>query len=237
MSRNILSKVIGRASRKFKRLILIRRNKKLAEGKTKYFCIGRNKTGTTSLKRAFENLGFPVGDQVTAELLADRYYFEGNFEPIITYCESAQVFQDVPFSWPETYKYLDTAFPGSKFILTIRDNPEQWYRSISRFHAKMFGSDGNVPTAQQLKQRGYVRRGWMYNTVRLHGTPDDDPYNKEIMMAHYNRYNDEVIEYFKDRPDDLLVINLSEKGSYLKFCEFIGVDGKGRREFPWENKT
>ena len=76
----------------------------------------------------------------------------------------------------------------------------------------------------------------MYNVVRLHGTTDDDPYNKEIMIGHYNRLNQSVIEYFKDRPDDLLVINLAKRGAYERFSSFIGV-ASPFSEFPWENKT
>lgn len=206
------------------------------KGKVKYFCIGRNKTGTTSIKKAFADLGFPAGDQRTAEILYDKYYFKGEFGPIIEYCKSAQVFQDVPFSCPETYKHLDKAYPGSKFILTIRDDPEQWYRSITRFHAKSFGTEGRVPTVDDLKRATYVRPGFMYNTVRLHGTPEHDPYNKEIMIANYSRHIESVMEYFKDRPSDLLVINLAETGAYRKFIEFLGVDSP-YEDFPWENPT
>jgi hypothetical protein len=84
-----------------------------SRGKVKYFCIGRNKTGTTSLKLTFLDLGFPVGHQRAAEILFDRHYFAGEFRPIINYCRSARVFQDVPFSCPETFKHLDKAAPGS----------------------------------------------------------------------------------------------------------------------------
>lgn len=211
-------------------------NRFKAKGKKKVFCIGRNKTGTTSLKRAFEDLSYPVGNQRKAEILTGKYYFEGKFQPIVDYCKSAQVFQDVPFSYPETYKHLDKAYPGSKFILTVRDSPEQWYRSITRFHAKMFGKEGRVPTVEDLKNASYVWPGFMYNVVRVHGTQDDDPYNKEIMIAHYERYNQEVMGYFKDRPNDLLVINVAEKGAYRKFVDFLGVDSSCN-DFPWENKT
>ncbi|MGR9087962.1 MAG: hypothetical protein ACU841_12930, partial [Gammaproteobacteria bacterium] len=37
-------------------------NKYRVRNKTKYFCIGRNKTGTTSLKKAFEDLGATLLD-------------------------------------------------------------------------------------------------------------------------------------------------------------------------------
>lgn len=205
-------------------------------GKTKYFCIGRNKTGTTSLKHAFQDLGFIVGSQPEAERLTMAHYFDGEFDAIIDYCRGAQVFQDVPFSYPETYKHLDKAFPGSKFILSVRDDAEQWYRSLTRFHAKRFGTDGQLPTAQQLKDATYVQPGRMYSMLRLNGTTDEDPYNKDILIANYERHNREVIEYFKDRPDDLLVINVSTPGDYLRLVEFIGVDSPFT-DFPWENRT
>lgn len=208
----------------------------MAKGKQKIFCIGRNKTGTTSLQRAFEDLGYPIGNQRKAEILTGYHYFEGNFQPIINYCKTAQVFQDVPFSYPETYKHLDKAYPGSKFILSVRDNPEQWYQSITRFHAKKFGKNARIPTSEDLKAVSYIWPGYMYNVVRLHGTPEHDPYNKAIMIEHYERHNRDVIAYFKDRPEDLLVINIADKGSYQKFIDFLGIKSP-YHDFPWENKT
>ena len=123
-----------------------------SKGKVKYFCIGMNKTGTTSLKFLFEDLGFHVGDQRKAEILTGKFYLDQNFKPIIDYCQSAQVFQDIPFSYPDTYKYLDKAYPNSKFILTVRNDSEQWYNSVIQFHAKLFGSDGRIPTGNDLKK-------------------------------------------------------------------------------------
>lgn len=228
--------VLGRAKRKLRRLSDDINQQRQVAGKVKYFCIGRNKTGTSSMKSAFEALGYTVGNQRKAELITGRHYFEGSFRSIVDYCKSAQVFQDVPFSYPETYKHLDEAYPGSKFILTLRDDGEQWYRSITQFHAKKFGQGGRIPTAEDLKSAQYVWPGFMYNIVRVHGTTDEDPYQKDIMIDHYERYNREVLEYFKDRPDDLLVVNIAEKGAYQKFVEFLGVDSPFD-DFPWENKT
>jgi len=227
----MLSKVI----RKCKRIFEAEKKREQALGKIKYFCVGRNKTGTTSLKKAFEDLGYPVGDQRVAEKLAGSHYFNDNFAPIIKYCESAQVFQDAPFSWAKTYKYIDKAYPNSKFILTIRDDAEQWHQSITSFHAQMFGN-GSTPSAEDLRCVEYVRKGWVYDAVKLHGTPDDDLYNKEIMMAHYNQHNADVMAYFKDRQEDLCVINLSKEDSYQVFCDFVG-EKPLYDTFPWENKT
>ena len=208
-----------------------------ATGKQKIFCIGRNKTGTTSIGRAFVDLGFVVGSERKAEILYDQHYFLGNFDPIIRYCRSAQVFQDVPFSCPDTYKHMDQAFPGSKFILTVRDDAEQWYRSITRFHAKRFGLNGRIPTYEDLKKADYILAGFMLNGLRIHGTSREDPYNEVILKAHYNAYNAQVQKYFKGREQDLLIINIAEEGAYQKFIDFIGVDSQGISDFPWVNKT
>ncbi|MEY8767069.1 sulfotransferase [Francisella philomiragia] len=205
--------------------------------RTKYFCIGRNKTGTTSLARAFKLLGFVVGDQREAESLYDKYFFDNKFNEIVEYCKTAEVFQDVPFSYHKVIPYIDKAYPNSKFILSIRDTSEQWYNSITKFHAKFFGKDGRVPTYEDLVNAEYIRKGFMTRVVDGHGTNAKEPYNKEIMIEHYNRHNQYIIDYFKDRPDDLLVINLPEKGSYQKFCEFVGRDCSSDDTFPWENKT
>lgn len=206
------------------------------KGKRKIFCIGRNKTGTTSLAMSFKDLGFFVGNQGEAERVTQKYYLDKEFEPIVKYCKTAQVFQDIPFSLPETYKFLDEAYPNSKFILTIRDDPEQWYRSYIRFHIKKHGQ-GHLPTAEDLRSATYICKGWPYEMIKLHGAPDDDIYNKEIMIGHYNNYNNSVLEYFKDRPDDLLVLNLAEADSYQRFIQFLQIESSPYDSFRWENKT
>lgn len=205
-------------------------------GKQKVFGIGNNKTGTTSLKVAMEELGYIIGHQRTAELLSEDWG-KRDFKRIIKYCRTAQFFQDVPFSKPYTFVVLDHEFPGSKFILTVRDNPEQWYHSLTDFHAKLWGRDGRVPTKEDLQNATYLYKGspWDGNR-RTYNTPEDDPYNKEILLQHYKDYNNSVMEYFRHRPDDLLVLNVSNEGAYRQLCDFLEVKPI-REAFPWENKT
>jgi hypothetical protein len=66
--------------------------------------------------------------------------------------------------------------------------------------------------------------------------PDDDLYNKDILIDHYNTHKKNVTNYFRHRPDDLLVLNLKEEDSYARFCQFMGIEQK-KNTFPWENKT
>jgi hypothetical protein len=63
----------------------------------KVFCIGRNKTGTTSMARAVVSLGFKLGKQSRAERLLEDWG-KRDFCRIIRYCKSADAFQDIPFS-------------------------------------------------------------------------------------------------------------------------------------------
>src|SRR6185436_568161 len=99
--------------------------------------IGLNKTGTTSLEKALYDLGYTIGKQRLGELLLSDY-LKRNFLPIVEFCHTAEAFQDVPFSFPYTYVLLDHYFKNAKFILSIRDTPEQWYRSAVNFHSNAF---------------------------------------------------------------------------------------------------
>lgn len=204
--------------------------------RNKIFVIGRNKTGTTSIKKAFDDLGFIVGNQRNAERL-QKYYLKTDFNPIIQYCKSAEVFQDYPFSYPETYKFVDKAYPNSKFILTVRDSPEQWYDSISKFHAKLFGK-GILPTKSDLENATYVEKGWVWRNFSFFYNPPnlEDIYSKNNLIKTYIDYNKEVINYFKNRPDDLLILNLSDENAYQKFIDFIDIKSPFS-DFPWINKT
>jgi hypothetical protein len=205
-------------------------------GRQKVFGIGLNKTGTTSLKMAMKELGYVVGHQRTAERLSADWA-KRDFNRIILYCKTAQFFQDVPFSKPFTFVVLDHEFPRSKFILTVRDSPEQWYESITRFHANLWGKNGRVPTKEDLQNAIYIYKGRPWESNRFtYNSPESDPYNKEILIDFYNSHVHQVKEYFRHRADDLLVLNVAEKNAYSKLCNFLNL--KPRHDtFPWVNKT
>ena len=93
-----------------------------------------------------------------------------------------------------------------------------------------------MPTKEDLRSANYVAKGYMYKAVKLHGGPDNDLYNKEVLIKHYEQYNKGVKEYFSGRANDLLVINLEDEGSYQSFIDFIGANSP-LGFFPWENRT
>lgn len=206
------------------------------KSKKKIFCIGSGKTGTTSLERALKDFGYKLGNQEQGELLVNDYV-KRNFKAIVKFCKTAEAFQDAPFSFKHTFIALDQAYPDSKFILTVRDSDKQWYESLKGFHTKLFGKEGKLPTQQDLKLAKYRYKGYVWDTkTKVFGiTENDEPYDEMILKDYYNSHNIAVIDYFKHK-NNLLVINLSDKSSYLKFCKFIGRKPL-YNEFPWENKT
>lgn len=205
--------------------------------KRKIFCVGANKTGTTSIEAVFIQLGLKVGDQHVAEkFLYD--WANRDFSRLIKYCRWAEAFQDIPFSYPDTYRALDIAYPGSKFILTVRDSAEDWYDSLVRFHARSI-TGGQKPTADQLKNHEsfHYPKGYLWDAARLrYGVTEENIYDKSLYISCYEKHNQEIMEYFKDRPKDLLVMNVSSPDSMRKLMEFLGYTYRGET-MPHLNST
>lgn len=137
----------------------------------KVFVIGRNKTGTTSLKQVLTDLGYQVGCQRSAELLMEDWGMR-NFRRLIRYCHSADAFQHVPFSYHYTFQAMDAAFPGSKFILSVRNSADEWYQSVVRFHLKrLYERTGQrrIPTLEDIQNDPYVHTGYLWRVRELVG--------------------------------------------------------------------
>jgi hypothetical protein len=203
--------------------------------KQKVFCIGLNKTGTTSIELALKDFGYTLGIQMEAELLMDDWAVR-DFRRIIQYCETANAFQDVPFSLDFTYPILDYAFPGSKFILTVRNNADEWYESLVRFHAQIMGVTGR-PTAEDLRKFTYRGEGWLLRQQKnIFGANESMLYDEDIYKTYYTNHNDQILEYFKSRPNDLLVLNLANTDSMERLCNFLEIKYEGQK-MPHLNKS
>jgi len=161
--------------------------------KTKVFGIGFHKTGTTSLANALSYLGY----RVTGPNGVDNPNIaEEVHQMAFDLANRFDAFQDNP--WPVLYQELDERFPGSKFILTVRPTHD-WIRSV----VSHFNED-ETPM-----------REWIYGVGRPRG-------NENLYIARYERHNREVIEYFKDRSKQLLVLNITAGEGWTKLCAFLG---------------
>jgi hypothetical protein len=173
----------------------------------KVFCIGFHKTGTKSLASALTTLGYRVtGPNGVSDPDIAKNVYALAFDLI----ERFDAFQDNP--WPILYKEVDRRCPGSRFVLTIRSS-ERWIRSM----VSHFGSQVTP------------MRQWIYGP----GCPAG---NEAIYVRRYEAHNREVLEYFKDRPGDLTVMNLAAGDGWDKLCAFLGKPTPNV-PFPHENPS
>jgi hypothetical protein len=130
---------------------------------------------------------------------------------------------------PFTYQAMDAAFPGSRFILSVRDSAEQWYESLVRFHTAVVGCE-RVPTGADLRRFAYRYPGflWRYHEL-VHGATDATVYARDAYMGHYARHNGSVIDYFERRPGDLLVLNVKAADAAEQVCAFLALEYTGTR--------
>jgi len=203
--------------------------------KLKVFCIGQNKTGTTTIEHALKEFGYNLGDQKDGEKLFENW-IKRDFNSIINFTKKSNAFQDIPFSLPYTYQVLDQYYPNSKFILTLRDSDNQWYNSITQFHKKLWSKNEYLPSLEDLKNADYNYEGFAYDYLReVYGVDDNDLYNEEKLKYWYNQYNNDIIRYFKNS-NKLLVVNVAINKDYDRLCNFLNKQ-KLRNGFEWKNKT
>jgi len=200
----------------------------------KIFCVGYNKTGTTSLSTIMSNNNISVAPQKPFEFNLESYFYD-NYSTFTNMIKEdyydINFFQDAPFSLPNMYKFLDKEFPNSKFILTIRDNENEWYDSLIRFYKQVF-----INFINPKKVSGYVYDGIFFKILtKAWGTPKYDPYNEQILKNSYLKHNQDVENYFKNT-NKLLKINLKDKDLIEKIENFLELKFKDKN-IPHLNKS
>jgi hypothetical protein len=179
-----------------------------------------------------ETLGYQLGDQIEGELLIE-HWANRDFRPIISYCKKADAFQDSPFSRPFTFQAMDIAFPGSKFVLTVRESCQEWYESMIRYHSLLLEQRKGLrrlPTAEDLKDAPYIYPGYLWRVQELvRGTKEgQEVFDKRFMIDEYNLHNSTVMNYFMHRPADLLVLNVAHESAMRDLCAFLGRAYEGQ---------
>lgn len=201
----------------------------------KIFCIGYNKTGTTSLYRFFYEEGFKVASQHEFEANIN-YYLNNEYDKIINLIKEKfndyDFFQDVPFSFPNFYKTLYKEFPGSKFILSIRNSSEDWYNSLIRFHSTVLKDEFKLYKLSDMEK---INK-WIYDImIGVHNGLPEDPYHKVNLINSYETHNIDVNKFFKDK-DNFIEINLANKDDFKRLESFLGIQFKSSK-FPHVNRT
>ena len=210
------------------------KNKVEKRDKKKVFVIGFNKTGTTSLETFLKEEGYILGIQgLASKLILD--VVKDDTQPLIEFTKTAEAFQDIPFSLPDVYKELFKVYPNAKYILSVRDTPEDWFNSIVRFHSKVWG-DGRKTTREDIQR--IQNNGDGYPETWLNNYFDGTLYEKDVFCQKYKKHIEDVRHFFRGKLSNFIEINLKSKGDYERLCTFLEIiPYKKTNGFPWENKT
>lgn len=178
----------------------------------KVFGVGMSKTGTSTLGAVFAQLGLTptVGyDAVIKHMLQanrpinkvnGKFKYDPRSPQIDGMVDSVLQLLATPFRsfydtpWYMLYRSLDEYFPGSKFILTLRRDAMTQALSDWNHNRTLGKCHGDMPEA----------------------------YGEEQMRV-YVEHNAAVLQYFQDRPDDLLTVCWEAGDSWNKVCDFLGV--------------
>lgn len=203
----------------------------------KIFCIGFNKTGSTSLYRAIKDLGFRADEQTFEEGEFLMYNIrQGDFNSVFKWMEKRsdiELFKDVPFSLPNVWERLYEKYPDAKYILSERDTSKQWYNSIKKFHIRIFKLLP-FPTWEDISNVNYRytrmhpwlniprngKGGFLYDFIKCLNSSSENPYDEKNLIRSYELHNIKVKKFFKDK-DNFISINVSNDKDYLKLCNFL----------------
>jgi len=164
----------------------------------KIFGIGLSKTGTTSLAQALGILGYKTKDYPGIE-----NYRAGDLSSVdLEVIDAYDALTDTPI--PSFYRELDAKYPGSKFILTVRDR-DGWLKSCK----KQF--------TERLAEKQTEAHNQLF--MDLYGCT---MFDEKKFLSGYEKFVSGALEYFRDRPQDLLVINVIGGEGWEKLCPFLG---------------
>jgi hypothetical protein len=182
--------------------------------------IGLTRTGTRSLNRALETLGYRAVHYPTISML---------------FHDALQAATDEPVA--ATYKYLDFVYPNSLFILTERDE-EPWIRSAAEHRRRHFerrkqssrpdspfsASDSNWIRDEMATILGHsmqrdrtVER--VFTQMALYETVE---FEEEKFRQGFRRHHRDIERYFANRPGDLLRMRICEGEGWEPLCQALG---------------
>jgi hypothetical protein len=177
--------------------------------KSKVFGLGLSRTGTHSLAEALHVLGFDTvhypTDRATLETL-----LRGDVRfPLLEYYDGITDITSAPY-----YEDLDRRWPGSKFVLTVREE-NSWLRSCRKHWAGL--STFRYGEGEEHRTFMEVRR---FLEAAVYGCCEFD---EDRFRRVYWRHVQNVTSYFAGRESDLLVLNVVAGEGYERLAPFLGV--------------
>lgn len=200
----------------------------------KVICAGLSKTGTKSIAKALQVLGFSVFDFFEHIIVHhDEWvdiYRQGKTPDFLSMYKDVDAITDLPAAF--WYDEIHQTLPDAKVILSVRDNEDVWVESW-------------VAGQLALLRRGgfFQRMIWRYIIPFTQGF--DVPFFDDIDMAAYGTLRPESTVLYKKKyrehnervqavipKEKLLIFNV--KQGWKPLCEFLGCEIPDQ-EFPRRN--
>ncbi|KAJ7374127.1 hypothetical protein OS493_009464 [Desmophyllum pertusum] len=188
----------------------------------KVICAGLSKTGTTSLAKAFQVLGYNVHD-VHEQLTLHRQEWLDSFETdhlpnFKEMFKGVDAITDVPAAvW---FEEISDAFPEAKVILTVRDSEEAWLRSWQE-HLRMIKELWPFYLRVLLHIAPSRRKTHhFFMTVHHAISGSVNPEASALYRAKYRQHNARVQAVIP--AERLLIYNV--KQGWKPLCEFLRCD-------------
>ena len=159
----------------------------------KIFNIGLPKSGTTSLNEALRLLGYrsrhnPLDFRALTYNHGIYKYPRDDWDALTNFGE-------------HFYPQLDVNYPGSKFILTVREK-QHWLRSAEKWFS--------VPNENPPIDDKCILETFGCTTFQ---------FDRFAYVYEVHRRN--VMEYFRQRSDDLLILDCSMPDAWRRLSEFL----------------
>jgi hypothetical protein len=189
----------------------------------KIFCIGLSKTGTTSLHKALEQMGFMSAhwtNPITGQLLGDDDipYFDA--------------LSDTPISY--RFEELYYTFPRALFIYTVRPQ-SSWERSIFK-HFSAMQRDAAGQTFATLKARNLIVRDGLFGYER-HKIHASLYFNHASLAEAHQVFDQRVRRFFADKPAArFLAFDIIGGQGWPELCRFLGAPVP-KSAFPWRYRS
>jgi hypothetical protein len=174
--------------------------------KNKIFGIGLSHTGTQILAHALTRLGFNVIYSPDDEIILQQWMV-GNYN--FSLLKDFDGITDITVA--SVYTKIDQLFPNSKFILTVRDQ-ESWLKSLAAQWNTESKFDDSFSSNETTMQRRKQLRIATYDTYT---------FNPERFSQVYDLHHKNVVDYFKDRPESLLILDIYHGEGWEKLCPFL----------------
>jgi len=174
---------------------------------TRIFGIGLHKTATTSLHKALKILGYDSAHWESGDWAKAVWTEMKSFGRSWT-MERSYAISDLPIAL--LYEELDRAYPGSKFILTVRDE-DKWIESVRNHWDRTKNSSrwewDVYPFSNQIHKALYGQKN----------------FDEAIFRARYRKHNADARAYFSTR-HNMIVLDMEwSSGSLWGYlCEFLG---------------